>query len=239
MGNQQGTLTVTEVELGWLAGMIDGEAAVSFSVYYRSDASVMNTIRVKPQIIIVGTEKVMMEKAANIIGRLGIGVHFHTRERIRPSTNSVVKRGANFRPLHVVTVAGFKRAIALLSVICPHLMSSKGERGQMMLQYMTRRLEKTAIHGRWATHDADDLRCMLKIMRHSAVHNNKGNSGGPRYIDEIERLLRDIEQSTHRIPEKMRDDVVRTARETGGEPTRDGSAPRVFGGVSRLMARPK
>lgn len=237
MGNQQGTLEVTEAELGWLGGMIDGEGTVAFSVYYRDNSDAMNTIRVKPQIIISGTEKVLIEKCADIVSRLRVGVHMQVREQ-RYGANSRTQRGSKYRPLHVLTVAGFKRAIALLDIICPYIVSPKGEKGRMMLRYMRQRLEKTEKHGRWATHDASDLRMMIEIMRFSDANNGKGK--GPKYTADIERLLRDIEQSAHLTSHSMRDDVVRTAQETRGEPTRDGSAPhRVFGGVSRLIAQPK
>lgn len=234
MDNPQGTLNVTEVELGWLAGMIDGEGAVSFSVYFRTEG--MNTIRVKPQVIISGTEKVMIEKAADIISRLGVGVHFQTREQLIAYKSSLASGASKYRPLHVVTVAGFKRAAALLSIISEHLVSTKREKSEMMLQYMSQRLQKTADHGRWATHDADDLRLMMKIMEHARDFGAKGT--GPRYLNEIKGLLRDLEQN-ERHTQKPLDDIVRPAGESCGEPTREGSAPlktRVFGGVSKLMA---
>lgn len=232
--NPQGTLNVTEVELGWLAGMIDGEGTVAFSVYYRTEG--MNTIRVKPQIIVSGTEKVMLEKVADIIDRLGVGVHFQTREqRFEAPRTGLAKGAAKYRDLHVVTVAGFKRAIKLLSIIAPYLISPcKREKSEMMLQYMTRRLEKTAVSGRWATHDAEDVTLMLKIMNFSFDHSIKGV--GPRYIKEIERLLRDIKQSEQQTP-KLLDDVVRPAgRPVEGQRRGGPASPRVFGGVSKLLA---
>lgn len=230
--NPQGTLNVTDVELGWLAGMIDGEGAVAFSVYYRTEG--MNTIRVKPQIIVSGTDKVMIERAADIIRRLGVGVHFQTREQRFTKPSGLAAGASKYRSLHLVTVAGFKRALKLLSIVNPHLTSTKREKGEMMLQYMTTRLEKTERHGRWATHDADDLRLMLRIMRFSTEHSVK--SKGSKYTVEIERLLRDITQSGRSDPGAP-DDVVRTAgRPVEGQRRGGPASPRVFGGVSKLMA---
>ena len=232
--NPQGTLNVTDVELGWLAGMIDGEGAVAFSVYYRTEG--MNTIRVKPQIIVSGTDKAMIERVADIVERLGVGVHFQTREQrfLKPAASSLAAGASKYRDLHLATVAGFKRVMKLLSIVNLHLTSTKREKGEMMLQYMTARLEKTARHGRWATHDADDLRLMLKIMRFSTEHSVK--SAGAKYTVEIERLLRDITQSGHPDP-RASDDVVRPAgRPVEGQRRGGPASPRVFGGVSKLLA---
>lgn len=198
MGNPQGTLTVTDLELGWLAGMIDGEGTVAFSVYWREQwpNKVCTDVKVKPQIIVSGTDKPMLDRVADIISRLGVGVHFQTRDQqkiIVKRSSASLARGTKFRPLHVVTVAGHKRTIKLLTIICPHLVSPKGEKGRMMLRYMTRRLERTAQHGRWASHDVQDYTAMLEIMRFSK--NNAGKSTGPKYIREVERLLRDLTQN--------------------------------------------
>lgn len=196
MGNPQGTLTVTDLELGWLAGMIDGEGTVAFSVYWRKTETWTNEVRVKPQIIVSGTDKTMLERVADIIGRLGVGVHFQSRQQLIAYKSSLARDTTKYRPLHVVTVAGYKRTMKLLSIIGPHLVSAKGEKGRMMHRYMTRRLEKTAVGGRWATQDAEDLQLMLEIMRFSEVHNGKGI--GPKYLSEIERRLRDITQNEQR-----------------------------------------
>lgn len=221
MDNPQGTLTATESELGWLAGMIDGEGTVAFSVHWRT--YVMNEIRVKPQIIVCGTDRMMIERVAEIIGKLGVGVHVQTREAGSPS--GVAKYTPKFRQLHVASVVGFKRAIALLSIISPYLFSVKRQKSEMMLRYMTRRLEKTALRGRCASLDVEDLTLMLEIMRYSAVHNGKGP--GPKYIREIERHLRDLKQSSLAPPREVEDIVRATARAVEGQ--REAAPPLLKG----------
>ena len=65
MGNQQGTLAVTDFEIGWLAGIVDGEGTVAFSVYPRQEGGkTLQEVRVKPQVIITNTDKALIERAA-------------------------------------------------------------------------------------------------------------------------------------------------------------------------------
>src|ERR1035437_9073884 len=70
MANQQGTLAVTDFEVGWLAGIIDGEGTIAFSVYpLRHNGKILQDVRVKPQIIVTNTDKCLIEKVADIFGR--------------------------------------------------------------------------------------------------------------------------------------------------------------------------
>lgn len=214
MDNPQGTLSiVSEAELGWLGGMIDGEGTVAFSVYYRENS--MNVIRAKPQIIVTGTDRALIERVADIIGRLGVGVHFQTRDLRNVRYTGRVTNASKFRPLHVVTVAGFKRTMKLLPIVLPHVYSIKRQKGEMMLRYMTRRMAKVAALGSWAPHDVEDLEGILELMQFSEIHRGKGP--GSKYTREIEGLLRDITQNGP-LPRRGSDDVVRAgARASEGQ----------------------
>lgn len=231
MDNPQATLNVSEAELGWLGGVIDGEGTVAFTVYYHPNP--MNPIRVKPQIIVAGTDKDLIEHTAGIIGRLGVGVHVKTDYRTPGIPTGITRNTPKLRPCHFVTVAGMKRNVKFLPIIIPYLVSIKRQKATMMLRYMTRRLEKTAVSGRWAAYDAEDLTTMLEIMRFAAIHNGKGPKS--KNIGVIEGVLRDITQSEPALP-LLLDDVVRTSAKADESQRRGGSAPRKFGGVSKLEA---
>jgi hypothetical protein len=75
MGNQQGTLAVTDIEIGWLAGVIDGEGTIAFSPYpLRYNGKIIQDLRIKPQVIVTNTGKDLVEKVAEIFGRCHVGV---------------------------------------------------------------------------------------------------------------------------------------------------------------------
>lgn len=191
MGDPQGTLDVTDVEIGWLAGIIDGEGTIAFSVY---SAPRYRDIRVKPQIIVTNTDRPLIERVSQIMGRLGVGAHFQTREQRHPEGFKAVR----YRPLHVVNVSGFKRTLRLLPFIIPYLVTSKKEKGELVLRYMQQRLAKTAARGRWASLDIEDVTLMLEIVRFSGETSGKGPKA--KNIDAIERLLRDLEQNQGSTP---------------------------------------
>lgn len=188
MDNPQGTLNVTDVEVGWLAGIVDGEGTVAFSVY---KAPHYRDIRVKPQVIIGSTEKVMIDAVAHILGRLGVGVHFDTRTSRHPNAFAA----SRYKPFHVANVCGFKRVGRLLPTIIPHLVTQKRQKSEMVLRYIKQRLEKTAKYGRWASVDIEDAILMRSIVLFSDQNSAKGS--GSRNTVAIERLLRDLEQDEH------------------------------------------
>lgn len=185
MGNPQGTLNATDVEIGWLAGIVDGEGTIAFSVY---KAPGYRDIRVKPQIIVTNTDKALIERVAQIYGRLGVGAHLQTRTSRHPTAFTA----AQYRPLHVANVSGFKRVARLLPIITPNLVTSKREKGEMVLRYINMRLKKTAEKGRWASIDIEDLVLMRSIVAFSDDNSQKGPRS--KNTDLIEGLLNEHEQ---------------------------------------------
>ena len=192
MGNQQGTLPVTDVELGWLAGVIDGEGTVAFSVYpLRHRGKILQVVRVKPQIIVTNTDKDLVEHVSAIFARLGVGAHFQTREQ---HGRGFATR-AIYRPLHVSNVSGFKRAKKALESVGPHLVSKKAK-ADLVLRYIRQRELKMSVQ--WPTRnrpcpvDADDLRLIREILLYSAANNLKGSKSTK--LGWIEGLLNEHEQ---------------------------------------------
>ena len=187
MDNQQGTLAVTDIEIGWLSGVIDGEGTIAFSPYpLRNSGKILQQLRIKPQIIVTNTEKILIEKVADIFGRAHVGVHFQTR----------VQHGRGFvgtskyRPLHVANVSGFLRARKALELISPHLVSKKAK-AEMVLRYIVQReLKRSENHD--APIDAEDLRLILSIMRYSLENSGKGSKS--KHFPWIEGLLNEHEQ---------------------------------------------
>lgn len=186
MGNPQGT--ISDTDLGWLAGMIDGEGSIAFSVYAR-DESRPEWIRVKPQVLVTGTEKPVIERVVDLMRQIGVGAHFQTRGQRDPRGFNV--GASRYKPLHVATAAGFKRTSALLRVITPHLVSMKRQKAEMVLEYIDGRLAKVALDNK-APHDRIDLERVVSIIKFSMENSNKGPKS--KHLKWVNGLLNEHEQ---------------------------------------------
>jgi hypothetical protein len=185
MGNQQGTLTVTEIEIGWLCGIVDGEGTIAFSVYNNRGVQV---VKVKPQIIVHNTDKPMIEKVADILRRCQIGVHIAA---VRPHGRSFTgNKPTTYRLGYVATIAGFKRAKKALELMVPHLVSKK-RKAELVLRYICQRELKLSAN-RLAALDYDDLLLIREIMVYSRENSIKGAKS--KNIGWIEGLLNEHEQ---------------------------------------------
>jgi hypothetical protein len=185
MDHQQGTLTVTDTEVGWLCGIVDGEGTIAFSVYNNKGVQV---VKVKPQIIVHNTDKPMIEKVADIFRRCQIGVHIAS---VRPHGRSFSGNTATkYRLGYVVTVAGFKRAKRALEIMAPHLVSKK-RKAELVLRYIRQRELKLSAD-RLAPIDYQDLSLIREIMLYSRESSLKGAKS--KNIGWIEGLLNEHEQ---------------------------------------------
>lgn len=189
MDHQQGTLAVTDIELGWLAGVIDGEGTIAFSVYpLRYNGKILQDLRVKPQIIVTNTDKDLVEKVAYIFGRSSIGVHFQTRTQ--HGRSFVGNKPTKYRPLHVANVSGFKRARKAIELVGQHLVSKK-RKAELVLRYVVQRELKISTN-HIAPLDLADIRLIHEIMTYSAENSVKGAKS--KHFRWIEGLLNEHEQ---------------------------------------------
>lgn len=125
MDNQQ----VTQLEIGWLAGFVDGEGYIGISEY--------KTRRRHPSyscaLQISNTDEAMILRAQNIIQRLGVNpyirIHGHGL-RNKPKSKIV----------WVLVVHRMNKLIRILEVIIPHLTGSKKERGDLVFEYCKSRM---------------------------------------------------------------------------------------------------
>lgn len=190
MDNQQGTLAVTDIELGWLAGVIDGEGTIAFSPYpLRRNGKIIQELRIKPQIIVTNTDKALIEKVADIFGRSHIGVHFQTRTQHGRSFGGNAPT-TKYRPLHVANVSGFMRAKKAIELLGSHLVSKKAK-AEMVLRYIVQRELKRS-GKRECPLDRADLTLILSIMRYSSENSVKGAKS--KHFAWIEGLLNEHEQ---------------------------------------------
>ncbi len=121
MGNQQETLTLTDV--AWLAGLIDGDGYIVLSRQKRR----RGRVQYEPKVGICNTSHDLIEKAASVLAAMGVGHYVQTR--------NPKKR----LPRSDLIVSGFKRCAKLLTYITPYLHSYKHDRALLILAFIEHR----------------------------------------------------------------------------------------------------
>ena len=124
MGNPQ----ATQAEIGWLAGIIDGEGHIGISLQgtKRGEA-------VKMDLQIVNTDYGLIEKVLVVIGKLGVNPHIRERTHHR----------ATWSTNWVVTVGKMAQIKRILDATKDHLTGMKREKADVMLALIESRLMKT------------------------------------------------------------------------------------------------
>lgn len=124
MGNQQ----ATQAEIGWLAGIIDGEGHIGIS---RQGTKKGDAIKMDLQI--VNTDYGLIQKVLVVIEKLGVNPH------IRERTHNKATWATNW----VVTVGKMAHVKRILDATKEHLTGLKREKAELMLALIESRMTKT------------------------------------------------------------------------------------------------
>jgi len=124
MGNQQ----ATQAEIGWLAGIIDGEGHIGISMQNRK---VSKSVTLDLQI--VNTDFELIDKVVDIMRKLGVNPYIRERvhNRARWSTN------------RIVSLRKFAHIKRVLDSVGVHLTGLKREKSKLMLALIESRMTKT------------------------------------------------------------------------------------------------
>lgn len=130
MGNQQPTL----VELGWLAGLIDGEGYIGIcrNNDYRNKVAYVGYI---PMMHVCNTDEAIILKARDIMRKMGLNPY------IRAAKTYNKKSKDNYR----VQVKHMNKLINLLSPILPYLTGHNQERAKLVVEFCESRLDQKAL----------------------------------------------------------------------------------------------
>lgn len=130
MGNQQ----ATESDIGWLAGIIDGEGHIGISFQSRRRRK-----SVRCDLQIVNTDAALIEKVVRILRAIGVNPYLRNRTHIKSTwaTNTIVSVGK---------MAQIKR---VLDQVLSHLTGTKQKRAALMLALIESRMTKT----QWIDYD--------------------------------------------------------------------------------------
>ena len=162
--------TVSDLERGWLAGIIEGEGSIVLTLTKQHAKRIAGVpMRVDPRVIITNTDGVLIEKCLSVINRLGVGGWVvHTR----PNNVGLVKRPS--KDITYIYIQGFKRVHKLLKEISPCFFGAKKERCDVLMRFMSKRL---STGGRGKVYDDEDVGLMLEFLRLSKTKNYEKIAG--------------------------------------------------------------
>lgn len=123
MGNQQATAT----EIGWLAGIIDGEGHIGLS---KQNSAKFNTIRFDLQI--VNTDFAITDRVVAIYNKLGVNPH--VRNRVHDKASLATNR--------IVSLCKMAHIRIVLTAVLDNLTGVKKERAIIMQALIESRLGK-------------------------------------------------------------------------------------------------
>lgn len=128
MGNQ----LATEIEIGWLAGIVDGEAWLGFTLTTCQPDPVRKKPRrqfyVRPEFRINNCDPAIIDRAVEILQKIGVNPYRRTQ-----------KTSQSRRLIHECSCKNMKAVEAILLAIGEHLTGNKKERSEILLEFIASR----------------------------------------------------------------------------------------------------
>jgi len=143
LGNQQ----TTPYEIGWLAGIIDGEGHIGLS---RQNTKKCRSVR--PDVQIVNCDYEVIKKIVDVLHKMGINPYI--RERLHDKKE--------WRKNYIVTVGKFSHIKKLMDSIVEYLTGEKKYRAELMMKLINKRILKT----RFDRYSEDELAIISEFFEH-------------------------------------------------------------------------
>lgn len=163
--NQQET--PTDGEIGWLAGVIECDGSIMLSAHCRKEAP-KSMPKVGVEIKFYNTDAALISKTVDVLERLNVG-HYIVN---RPQKPMEMKSGATYgaqKDMLAVVVKKLSAAYKLSKLLEPWMFGEKGHRLRLMIQFLSRRYEKTAFQNAGskesAKYDRGDIELIQKFYR--------------------------------------------------------------------------
>lgn len=120
---------ITLYELGWLAGIVDGEGYIGIQ-YYETRHGHMSA---SAEISITNTDEQIILKAQNIIQKIGVNPYIN-------SSSYKLNNKPNHKITWKVVIHRLNKVITVLESISPYLTGAKKERAELVLEFCKLRL---------------------------------------------------------------------------------------------------
>lgn len=130
MGNQQ----ASDFEIGWLAGIIDGEGYLGITKVNRKDRKSPNCVYTDLQI--TNTDTQIVERCASIIRKLGVNPY------VLEKTHNV-KLNPQWKTSYNICLRKFSDIVKILEAVYPHLGGEKQAKARLLLDFVRTRVGKS------------------------------------------------------------------------------------------------
>lgn len=124
MGNQQ----ATQADIGWLAGIIDGEGHIGLSL---ANSNMSRSVKFDLQI--VNTDSGLIDKVVRILRCFDVNPYIRERVHVKATWNTNT----------IVTVGKMAQIKRILVAVMEHLTGIKREKAEMILALLESRIPKT------------------------------------------------------------------------------------------------
>ena len=158
MDNQQGK--VTDIDMGWLCGMIDGEGSIFVAV--RQPTKKCPGGHPTPFVGLYNTNELALDRSVRILEALEVG-HWVSRPRsAQPGNRKILpvidgRVVTNRKPSWRLYISGLKRVGKILPIILPYL-TIKAPQGNATWDYIRHRMSRP-----WRSQiDEYEARCILR-----------------------------------------------------------------------------
>ena len=156
--------TVSDLELGWLAGIIEGEGSIVLQVSKRM--SRMQQIRLEPRVIITNTDMQIIERCSEILQKLGIGKWIMHKKPNNAKYGALV--GKSYKEIAYLHITGFKRVSKLVGIMRRVMAGEKKVRCEALGNLIFHRM---AHGGKNRPYDEKDIELILKFLSLTRTRN--------------------------------------------------------------------
>lgn len=185
MDNQQAT--AKDTELAWLAGFLDSDGSVQLTMPQSTRAKRQRCVNV--WVDFSNGDALIIEKAVNIIKKLGISFHI-AEKKVKPIFK---EGGGKFMPRKEiclsVRVGKLSSAKFLLESLLPYIAGSKAASSRLIINYCASRIPKGRKH-----YDLEDMLLIKEYYEH------KGGKTAARNLEYVNGVLNDYEYSSGSKP---------------------------------------
>lgn len=143
MGNQQETLT--QAEIGWLAGIIEGEGSITMNARKKQWKG-WNGFGVDMQIYAVNTDAGIIEKSVSILRKMGVEPHILETKTVPIPHKRKDGTYCSEKTIMYVNVNRMRDILTVINAIIDHMAGEKKSRASLIRQFIIRRIERKGQH---------------------------------------------------------------------------------------------
>lgn len=166
--NQQETLT--QAEIGWMAGIIDGDGSLSMNVR-RKNWNGWKGVGVDLHVWVVNTDATIIEKFQSILNKMGIRGYINERQ---PSSGEFQYK--NGKSLLACGLSSMEKIRTLLETIKDSLTGDKKSRANLILEFINRRKVMGKKYKHYSKDDWKIVEDFYRISNGAAWEKIKGSS---------------------------------------------------------------